>query len=310
MQRSDIKGGILLFITALIWGMAFVSQSKGMEFVKPLTFTASRNLLAVLFLLPMVLYKCIRGTVNIEANIKGGIICGIILTAADFCQQYGIMNTTVAKAGFITALYIIFTPLLGVFIHKKVGLKVWFCAAMATVGMYFISITSGFDIGRGDLFVFICAVLFALHILAIDGFEEGTDGVVLSFVQFAVCFLICFVLALVFDKPKPSQLREGIIPILYAGILSSGVGYTLQTLGQRGFNPTAAALILSLEAVIAAVSGVFAYRLGILSTDQSLTQRQIVGCVIVFAAVIFVQLPDFKLRERKMYCDQNCVEKL
>lgn len=303
MQRSDIKSAALLFITALIWGMAFVSQSKGMEFVKPLTFTASRNFFAVLFLLPLVIHKCLRGKVDLKANLKGGTVCGIVLTAADFCQQYGIMNTTVAKAGFITALYIIFTPLMGVFIHKKVGLKVWFCAAVATVGMYFISITDGFSIGRGDLFVFLCAILFALHILVIDGFEEGTDGVVMSFVQFAVCFVICFVLALIFDKPQVSQLREGIVPILYAGILSSGIGYTLQTLGQRGFNPTAAALILSLEAVIAAVSGVLAYKLGILSTDQSLTQRQIIGCIIVFAAVIFVQLPDFKLRERKISCD-------
>lgn len=303
MQRSDIKSAVLLFITALIWGMAFVSQSKGMEFVKPLTFTASRNFLAVLFLLPVVIHKCLSGKVNLRANLKGGMVCGIVLTAADFCQQYGIMNTTVAKAGFITALYIIFTPMMGVFIHKRVGLKVWACAVMATVGMYFISITDGFSIGKGDLFVFLCAILFALHILAIDGFEEGTDGVVMSFVQFAVCFMICFVLALIFDKPRISQLREGIGPILYAGILSSGIGYTLQTVGQRGFNPTAAALILSLEAVIAAVSGVLAYKFGILSTDQSLTQRQIIGCIIVFAAVIFVQLPDFKLRERKISCD-------
>lgn len=310
MKRSDVKSALLLLVTAVIWGMAFVSQSKGMEFVKPLTFMASRNFLATVFLLPFVIYRTMKYKVNIMANLRGGAVCGIVLAVADFCQQYGILNTTVAKAGFITALYIIFTPLLGVFIHKKVSTKVWICAVIAITGMYFISITDGLSIGTGDIFVFMCAILFAIHILVIDGFGRNTDGVVLSFFQFAVCFAVCFVLAMIFDKPQPAQLKEGIIPILYAGILSSGIGYTLQTVGQKGFNPTAAALILSLESVIAAISGVMAYRFGILNTEQSLTQRQMLGCIIVFAAVILVQLPDFKFKERKINCDQNSMEKL
>lgn len=310
MQKNSIKSVIMLFITAVIWGVAFVSQSKGMDYVKPLTFMAARNILAALFLLPVVIRRAKKGGIVPKITVKGGVLCGIALTAADFCQQYGITMTSVGKTGFITALYIIFTPILGIFLHKRIGLKIWVCAFIAAVGMYFICMTDSFYISRGDTFVFTCAILFAVHILVIDYFVPHTDGVVLSFVQFFTCFVICSILASVFDKPAAGQLREGIIPILYAGILSSGVGYTLQTVGQKGINPTIAALILSLESVVAAVAGYYACRLGILSTDQTLTVRQIMGCAIVFAAVITVQLPNINFKERKINCDKNSVEKI
>ena len=306
MQRNSIKSAVMLFITAVIWGVAFVSQSKGMEYMRPFTFTASRNILAVLFLLPMV----IRKAKNIDwcITIKGGIACGVVLTAADFCQQYGITMTSVGKTGFITTLYIIFTPILGIFLHKKIGLKIWLCAFTAMVGMYFICMTDSFSVSRGDLLVFMCAILFAVHILVIDKFAPHTDGVVLSCIQFATCFVLCGSFALIFDKPTIGQISDGIIPILYAGILSSGVGYTLQTVGQKGINPTIAALILSLEAVVSAVAGYYAYKIGILSTDQTLTTRQIIGCAIVFASVIMVQLPEGMFKKGRIKIDKNGME--
>lgn len=300
MERTKLKCTAMLFTTAFIWGLAFVSQSKGMEYMKPLTFMAARNILAALFLLPVVICKLKKGEIDIKQTLKGGILCGIVLVAADFCQQYGITMTSVGKTGFITTLYIIFTPILGVFLHKKVGVKVWICALIAAVGMYFICMTDkSFSVSKGDAMVFMCAILFAVHILVIDRFGEQADGVALSCIQFFTCFVLCTIMSAAVDKPTVSQLKEGIIPILYAGILSSGVGYTFQTLGQRGVSPTIAALILSLESVVAAVSSYYAYKWGILATDQVLTSRQISGCVIVFAAVIIVQLPDFKFKERK-----------
>lgn len=309
MDKKAKKSALLLFTTAVIWGVAFVCQSKGMDYMGPLTFMASRNILAALFLLPLVVASVKKGNIRLRKNILGGIVCGVVLVAADFCQQYGITMTTVGKAGFITTLYIIFTPILGIFVHKKIGLKIWLCAFAAMAGMYLICITDSFSIGRGDTFVFICAVLFAVHILVIDRYVTDKNGVVLSCVQFFTCSAISGVLSLVFEAPKPSQIADGIIPVLYAGLISSGIGYTLQTIGQKGLSPTIAALILSLESVISAVAGYFAYKVGILTTDQTLTLRQIIGCAVVFAAVIAVQLPDINFKRRTVN-DKNSLEGL
>lgn len=281
-------------MAAFVWGIAFVSQSKGMEYMKPFTFSASRNILGSLVLIPIILQrnkgeKCEK--INWKINIIAGILCGIALTVASLLQQYGIMYTTVGKAGFITTLYIIFTPILGMFIGKKVPVIVWIGAVVAGFGLYLLCISEKLSIGKGDLMVFICAVVFAVHILLVDFFANKTDGVIISSMQFFVCFVICAILALIFDKPTLSQIKMGIVPILYAGLISSGVGYTFQIIGQKGVNPTTAAIILSLESVIAAISGVVAYNVGFLANDQSLSLRQVLGCIIVFLAVILVQIP-------------------
>lgn len=307
MDKTKAKCTAMLFITAFIWGTAFVSQSKSMDYMSPFTFMAARNILAVLFLLPVVIYRLKKGSINVKQTLKGGICCGIALVVADFFQQYGITMTSVGKTGFITTLYIIFTPILGVFLHKKVEPKVWVCALISVVGLYLICVNENdFSINKGDILVFVCAILFAVHILVIDCFKGEADGVAMSCVQFFVCFVLCTGLSLITDKPTASQLKDGIIPILYAGILSSGIGYTFQTLGQRGVNSTVAALILSLESVAAAVSGYAAFKLGILTTNQTLTLRQIVGCVIVFVAVIIVQLPNVKFMGGKVKSDSLC----
>lgn len=295
MNKTILRNSLLLFLTALIWGTSFVSQAVGMDSMGPFTFTAARSLLGGLVLLPVIAFRRSRETekkpIPWKITLIGGACCGLALTAAGLFQQFGIMGTTVGKSGFITALYIIFTPILGIFLKRKASLIVWIGALAAMVGMYLLCIDGSFTIGTGDLLVLICSVLFAVHILVIDYFSPLADGVMLSCIQFFTCAIVSGVLMLIFEEPSLGQLIDGAVPVLYAGVLSSGVGYTLQIVGQKGMNPTAAALILSLESVISSVAGYLAYRVGFLTTDQTMTARQVAGCAVVFAAVILVQIP-------------------
>ena len=311
MNRKTLRNSLLLFLTACIWGLSFVSQSKGMESVGPLTFNGIRSLLGAAVVFPVACYrlqvrrkrnavtesgeeKDCQGTpagLPVKLTLVGGLLCGLAYTAASTLQQYGVAYTTVGKAGFITTLYIIFVPVLGIFIKRKVPKIVWFAAAMAAVGMYLLCMTEKFALTPGDTLVFLCAIVFAVHILVIDYFSPKTEGVILSCMQLFICGVFCTVGAILFEHPTWAQVKEGALPILYSGILSCGVAYTLQIIGQKGLNPTIAALIMSLESVIAALAGYFAYRIGFLQTDQTLTVTQVTGCVIVFAAVILVQLP-------------------
>lgn len=290
------RNSLLLFLTACIWGLAFVSQSKGMDYMKPLTFNGARSVIGAAVLLIYVwatgrLKKDRRREIDWKLTLKAGLLCGIVFTVASTLQQFGILYTTVGKAGFITTLYIIFVPIAGIFFRRRVPPVVWFAAMMAAVGMYLLCMTESFTVSSGDIMVFLCAVVFAAHIMVVDYYSPKTDGVLLSLIQFAFCGISCSVGALILEQPQPGQLAEGMGALLYAGVLSCGVAYTLQIVGQRGVNPTIAALILSLESVVATVSAYIAYRIGFLTTDQTLTYRQIAGCVIVFAAVILVQLP-------------------
>ena len=309
-KSNNIKSSFLLSLTALIWGVAFVFQSMGNNYMQPFTFNAARNMLGFLFLVPVILFRQLHpGALGEEIfNIKklplkttviGGICCGAALATASMFQQYGVKYTTVGKAGFITTLYIILTPIFGIFLKKKCPFTVWIGAGAAVIGMYMLCITEELSISPGDLLVFICAVFFSVHILIIDYFSPKTDGVVLSCIQFFVASVLCGIIAFIVEAPSIEQITNGLIPILYTGIMSSGVAYTLQIIGQRNFNPTVAALIMSLESVISAVASYFAYQMGFLTQDQSLTAMQIAGCAIMFAAVIFVQLPFDKLNPRK-----------
>lgn len=299
MNKGSFKNSLLLFLAAFIWGVAFVSQSKGMEYMGPFTFNGVRSLIGAIVLVPVILFRYRTSkdqpnpwkAVDWKTTLTGGIFCGLALMIATTVQQIGIMYTTVGKAGFITALYIIFVPIFGIFIGKKVPGAVWVGAVMAAVGMYLLCIQGNFSIGLGDALIFICAVVFTIHILIIDHFSPKTDGVMLSCIQFFICGIICTTIALITEAPDFSQLINGAVPILYAGVMSCGVAYTLQIVGQKGVNPTIAALILSLESVVSVLAGWFAYKIGFLKDDQTLTGRQLLGCAIVFAAVILVQLP-------------------
>ena len=296
-HRSRLFYSLLLLTAAFIWGMAFVSQSKGMDYMGPLTFNGVRSLIGALVL---ALYILLTGRVtgerrrntNWRMTLQAGIFCGIALTAASTLQQFGIQYTTVGKAGFITTLYIIFVPIAGIFFRRKALWNVWIGAVMAAAGMYLLCMTESLSLGTGDILVFFCAVVFTLHILLIDFFSPKVDGVIISCIQFVVCGILCTGGALLWEHPSRGQLWDGAGALAYAGVLSCGVAYTLQIIGQKGVeNPTIAALILSLESVFAAISAWIAYKTGFLKTDQTMTTRQVLGCILVFAAVILVQIP-------------------
>ena len=304
MKVNTKLHSLYLFLAAGIWGMAFVAQSKGMEYMDPFTFNGVRCLIGavVLFLFILGRNKITgRSLKDLDWKVTGlgGLCCGFFLTTASMLQQYGIVYTTVGKAGFITTLYIIFVPIAGIFFRRKVSKIVWVAAVMAAIGMYLLCMTESLSLSKGDAYVFLCAIFFTGHIMVIDHFSPKTDGVVISCLQFAVSGIICTIAAFIWGSPAWSQITSGVSSLLYAGIMSCGIAYTLQIVGQRGVNPTVASLLMSLESVVATVAGVIAFRIGFLKTDQSMSARQALGCVVVFAAVILVQLPSHWFEKKK-----------
>lgn len=295
-MKTSVKGSLTLLLAACIWGVAFVAQSEGMAYMGPFTFNAARFLLGGTVLLPVILWNKRRnqkgaqpagkhsGRVQWKITLFGGFCCGLAICFASTFQQIGIQYTTVGKAGFITTFYIIIVPLLGLFFHKKVRPVIWLGAVMAAIGLYLLCVNETVSLNKGDVYVFICAVLFSVHIMVIDYFSPKADGVQLSCIQFYVSSIISFALALAFESPTLSALAAGSVPVLYAGIMSCGVAYTLQIIGQRGMDAAVASLILSLESVISVLAGW-------VILEQALSAKECLGCVIVFAAVILVQLP-------------------
>lgn len=282
------KNPLLLLLTASIWGVAFVAQSVGMDYVGPFTFSAVRFVLGGTVLLPFLMWKSKSKTAERgkrRLTLLGGVCCGCALSTASLLQQIGIGQTTVAKAGFITALYIVIVPLMGLLFHKSVRPIVWLGVLLAVVGMYLLCIKDSFAIDKGDLLLFLGAVVFAVHILIIDYFSPRTDGVALSCIQFYISSIICGIGMVLLETPSWQAIVGGWLPILYAGVLSCGVAYTLQIIGQKGMDPTVASLILSLESVISLIAGW-------VILGQALTGKEICGCVLVFAAILLVQLPE------------------
>jgi len=280
----------LLVLTALIWGVAFVAQSVGSEHVGPFTFLSSRSLIAGVALLPLIAFRrCTSPAPKTPADKKnlwlGGLLCGCALTVASAFQQIGIAQTTVGKAGFITALYIVIVPLFGLFLKKRIPLAVWLGVVLAAVGMYLLCITEGFSISRGDFFVLLCAACYSVHILVIDHFSTRVDGVRMACIQFFTCGILSGVVMLIAEKPTADVLMAAWLPILYAGLLSSGVGYTLQIIAQKNVQPTIASLLMSLESVFSVLAGW-------VLLGQSLSLRELLGCVLVFAAILLAQLPE------------------
>lgn len=301
MKKVSFGSSILLFLAAFIWGVAFVAQRVGMDYMGPFSFNGARFLMGSGVLLPLVIIRRKMGKIKTDESIgykntlTGGICCGLALCAAALFQQIGIMYTTVGKAGFITTLYIIIVPIMGIFLKKRVSGKVWIGAVIAAFGMYLLCMSEKLALGKGDTYVFICAVLFSIHILVIDYFSPKADGIELSCLQFLTAGIICSLLALILEKPEIGSFIDGIIPLAYAGIMSSGVAYTLQVIGQKNMDPTIASLILSMESVVSGLSGW-------VILGQELSRRELLGCALVFVAVILVQLPDRKkdkIREKR-----------
>ena len=300
-----MKNSLLLLLTAFIWGVAFVAQSVGGDQVGCFTFNGVRSILGAVVLLPVIAFldhqkkkelgekEFLTQKGDAKTLLIGGLCCGIMLCIASNFQQYGISFTTVGKAGFITALYIIIVPILGLFMKKRVGAKVWFGVILSTVGLYLLCMTSeSFSISKGDFLVLICAGFFSLHILIIDYFSPKCDGVRLSCIQFFVCGVISLAAAFLFETPNLTAILTGWLPILYAGVMSCGVAYTLQIIGQKNMDPTVASLILSLESVFSVLAGW-------LILKQTLSGRELFGCVLMFGAIILAQLPDKKEKELK-----------
>lgn len=294
MNKYILRQSMFLFTAAAIWGVAFVAQSVGMDYVDPYTFIAARNVIALVVLLPFVAVMDQsrrkrdaqeRQKKDYKLLLTGGICCGICLFAASALQQFGMKYTTVGKAGFITAMYLVLVPVFGIFLKKRTGVKVWIAVIIALAGLYLLCITKGeFRLQKGDVYMLGCAAVFALHILVVDHFSPLVDGVKLSCVQFATNAVLGTVMMFLLEKPDISNLTAAWLPIVYAGALSSGVGYTFQIIGQKGMNPTAASLILSLESVISVLAGW-------IILHQTLTMREMAGCALAFASIILVQLP-------------------
>ena len=295
MKNGEMKGNILLVITALIWGAAFVAQSVSMDHIGAFTFQGVRSLIGSAVLVPVILAltaikkkkgEYVKPTNKDKAQLwKAGIICGIILTIASNLQQAGIQYTTAGKAGFITALYIVVVPILGIFMGKRSSLRIWLCIVMAMVGLYLLSVTEGFRLSTGDTLVLLCAVAFSFHIVAVDHYANMVDGVKLSCIQFLVCGVLSSIMMFIFEEPEMAGLLKAAVPILYAGIMSCGVAYTLQIVRQKYTRPTVASLLMSLESVFAVLAGMLLLR-------EIPTAREAIGCVIMFAAIIITQLPE------------------
>ena len=285
------KNACMLFLTAFIWGTAFVAQSVGMDYLGPFGFNGIRSLIGGVALLPCIyiLGKINKRTAGEEGSTKtliaGGLCCGLALFAASSMQQTGIQYTTAGKAGFVTAFYTVLVPVHGMFLGKKTGWKVWLAVAMALAGLYFLCITESFSVGRGDIYVFIGSLLFAVHILIIDYFAPRTDGVKMSCIQFFVAGILSMFPMAAFETTTVEGALRSWGPLLYAGVLSCGVAYTLQIIGQKNMNPTVASLILSLESCISVLAGW-------VILGERLSVREGLGCVLMFAAIILAQLPE------------------
>lgn len=311
-MNKKLQSDIMLLITAIIWGSAFVAQKAG-TVLEPFTYNGIRMLIGGLVLIPVIILFSRTNKAEEEPFEKteeekkaekkvlliGGISCGLILCIASTLQQFGLFfETDAGKAGFITSLYIVIVPVLGLFLRKKVRPLIWGCVAMGAVGFYLLTMAGkggGFTLTTGDMFVLVCSFAFSCHILVIDHFSPKCDGIKLSCIQFLIAGIIGIICMFIFETPVWADIVDCWLPILYCGVMSSGVAYTLQILGQKHAEPTVASLIMSLESVFAVVFGV-------LLIGESMTFYEIIGCVVIFFAVILSQLPS---KEEKLQAKSN-----
>ena len=302
------RQNLLPLITALIWGSSFVAQSVGSETMRPFAFNAVRCVFTIAFLIPLSLIsdsikkkqakKAGENSDVFKTNWKnlliGGTLCGVALTLAINLQQFGIGDSGAGKAGFITALYVVLVPVFGLVLKKHVPSRVWLSVVLAVAGLYLLCIKAGFTIEKSDILLLCCAVLFAVQILIVDHYIETVDGIKLSCMQFAVVGVLSGICMFAFEGlPTMEAVKASIVPLLYTGILSSGVAYTLQIIAQRNANPTVLSLILSLESVFATIFGA-------IILHEKMSGREYIGCILMFTAVIISQLPGKEeIRDKK-----------
>ncbi|HNY07604.1 MAG TPA: DMT family transporter [Bacteroidales bacterium] len=291
-RKETFASDGLLLITALIWGLAFVAQRKGMEFIGPFTYNGIRFALGGLSLLPLLIYRYRKGNLNLSFRGKpdsrqkllmSGIFLGLLLFGGASLQQVGIVYTTAGKAGFITGLYVILVPLAGIFLGQRNKLKIWLGAILALSGMYFLSITGDFSISPGDLLVLFSAFFWTAHVLLIGWLSPKSDSLILAGMQFTVCSMLSLITAFFTEIISLTTILQAAVPILYGGILSVGVAYTLQVVAQKKANPAYASIILSLESVFAGIGGY-------LLLGETLNSRGLLGCCLMFSGMLIAQL--------------------
>ena len=292
MERKQLKGAAILLLTALIWGSSFVAQSVGLESIGTFTFSAIRTLFGALVLLPVIL---IRERMEKKAKLPrdlakrrqterqtlvGGVILGIVFCIATNLQQIGLTYSSTGKVAFITAMYIIFVPLIGLFLKKRISAMTWICVGIGFVGLYFLCMGDA-ELGGmnvGDVFALLCSVAFAVHILLIERYANETDGVKLSCIQFLTCCIVSAVPAFLFEAPSMDAVWIAIIPLLYSGVMSSGVAYTLQIIGQKYTESSMASLIMCMESVFAVLAGA-------LFLSERMSLKEGIGCAVMFVAI-------------------------
>lgn len=302
MNSKKITSSLLLLLASFIWGSAFIAQSLGMEHIGPLSFVCIRSFIGFLALIPVLLVmqgiKKRQGSSElifpqsknkIKRAIVGGSVCGIFLVIGMVTQQYGILYLSqtggnVGKAGFITTMYILIVPILGLFFKQKVSPRLWISVGLAIVALYLLSVSEGFTVSAGDILLIVCAFGFAAQILAADYFVQETNGVLLSCLQFLFCALITLIPAIFIERPDPSMIIPAWKSLLYTGAMSSGVAFTLQIVAQKNLSPTLASLLMSCESVFAVLSAFVILK-------ETPTTRELIGSVIMFIAVILAQLP-------------------
>lgn len=300
-KLKTLRANTLLILAAVIWGCAFVFQDRAGSFLGTFSINFSRYLVGSIALIPLFfifdrkndktelhLYKQ-----KIKYSVIGGIFCGFALFAASAFQQFGISaGADPGKAGFITVMYVIIVPILGLFLKKKVGLLAWIAVIIAPIGLYFLCLDGTLKPAVSDILVFICAIIFSFHILVIDHFSPKADGVLMSGIQFFVVAVLSFICVLIFEREYLTLIPKAWLDILYLGLMSSGLGYTFQIIAQKDTNPTVASLLMSLESV-------FAMLFGAIYLQEIPAPRKIFGASIIFIAVILAQLPQPKITKKQ-----------
>lgn len=284
-------------LTAIIWGAAFVAQDVGMDYLEPFTFNGIRCIIGAVVLLPVIAVRS-AGKKNraqseqtaeekkkaLRIQLAGGLLTGVALFIPSSFQQFGIVQTTAGKAGFVTALYIVIVPIMGLFLKKKASLAVWAACVIACVGLYLLCVTERFTVGTGDILVFVGSIFWAVQILVVDYYAPRVDCLKLACAEFFVCGVLSLIGMLLFESPDISSVLSCAVPLLYAGVMSCGVAFTLQMIGQKYAAPAIASIMMSLESVFAAV-------FGFLLSGERLSTRELCGCALMFLAVLLAQIP-------------------
>lgn len=293
MTRQSLRADLLMLLIALIWGSTFVAQRMSIDSVGPFFYSASRFILGALVLLPLMYFRGKKKNRTSNNLWRDGALLGLVIAIGINLQQVGLQFTTVANAGFITGLYVVIVPIIGLFLHHKMHKATWLGVFLAVVGMYFLSVQGDFTVLKGDWFQLVGAIAWSAHVLLLSVLSHRHDPIRLSIVQFFVCGVLCLILSIVFERISDQNIVQAIPAILYGGLLSVGLGYTLQVFAQRNAIPSHAAIIFSMEAVFAALAAW-------LILDETISKRAILGCILMLVGMLIAQLVPLYLQKQKV----------